>query len=778
MVTKAKAVTETRKKPDVKPIPGEVMFADTLYRLFGPHAVQRFNQNELISRQGHRTIRKMKADDMVKAALALKKEAVVYKGYEVVSPKGKPPDWEPTVFATKVLSELQSPVQMVTKEILSAFEYGFSITERIWGEKDGKIVYQALKTRSTYQVTFMQDGFGNLQSIIQENKVLPLDKFIVYVFDGEFDNPYGTPDLQAVYRQWWVKDNAYKWLAILLERMGIPPIFFLYDGTYSQPQQEKLKAIANTMAAATSGIIPRPSKDSLDVWAPELADNVAQVFIPAIEHLNAAIARGLLMPGLLGFGDNKDVGSHARSKTEFDVFMLVVEGIRAYIAKEIWNRQVIRPLIQLNFPVDEFPEFRWLPMDDEVKIDLYATWQALVSGHVVHPQNSDEKHIRAAFKMPEVDEKDRIEQEPSPDAVLAAESRLKAGQGKKFSTYSMTRYDSKTDFEAIDRKLMQLEDRSLGELRGLLVNMRDRLISAPESSMKKGGLSRFSESVTLRGFAGVEDAVSGLLRDATHAGDSDALKECKVKRYADSPEGAAKYMRQKAMFISGVLKDTLVGKAQNVLVNAIKTGAPVAEVVESLKAVFEPFVGDPNITRGKGLITPHRLQTIVRTNLTDAYNQARLGRFRELAGKGIVIGVQYSAIMDEKTTEVCQHLHGKVFKPMDPQLDKLAPPNHFNCRSILTPVMIGMPLNEKDFIKPSQAGKALELADERFYALEDYDVPELTTFTPPPEPPKVDNPPPPEPRVENLNVTINAKGGKTKATKNADGSWTVEPVED
>jgi hypothetical protein len=38
------------------------------------------------------------------------------------------------------------------------------------------------------------------------------------------------------------------------------------------------------------------------------------------------------------------------------------------------------------------------------------------------------------------------------------------------------------------------------------------------------------------------------------------------------------------------------------------------------------------------------------------------------------------------------------------------------------PIMVGMPLSEKEFIKPAQAGKALELADDRFYSMEDYEV--------------------------------------------------------
>jgi uncharacterized protein with gpF-like domain len=70
--------------------------------------------------------------------------------------------------------------------------------------------------------------------------------------------------------------------------------------------------------------------------------------------------------------------------------------------------------------------------------------------------------------------------------------------------------------------------------------------------------------------------------------------------------------------------------------------------------------------------------------------------------------------LDERTTEVCAYLDGKLFSPTDPDLTDLLPPNHFNCRSIVVPVVVGEAIDQEDFITPDEVGKALSLADKKF----------------------------------------------------------------
>jgi SPP1 gp7 family putative phage head morphogenesis protein len=80
------------------------------------------------------------------------------------------------------------------------------------------------------------------------------------------------------------------------------------------------------------------------------------------------------------------------------------------------------------------------------------------------------------------------------------------------------------------------------------------------------------------------------------------------------------------------------------------------------------------------------LDTLSRTNLFEAMNEARFAEFTDPELGDFVQALEYSAILDERTTEICEALNGKVFAADSPEWDAIRPPNHFNCRSVLVPI--------------------------------------------------------------------------------------------
>ena len=58
------------------------------------------------------------------------------------------------------------------------------------------------------------------------------------------------------------------------------------------------------------------------------------------------------------------------------------------------------------------------------------------------------------------------------------------------------------------------------------------------------------------------------------------------------------------------------------------------------------------------------------------------GRVEFFNDSGVVQGYQYSAILDDRTTDICAGLHGKKFRKGEEPI----PPMHFNCRSVLIPI--------------------------------------------------------------------------------------------
>jgi hypothetical protein len=407
-----------------RPIRGEVAYADPRRLFPGSEKYRTFNPSTLVGMRGLQLFDEMRRDDQVKAALAFKKHACIATGWTVTSPEGKSKDWEPTRFARWVLENMDpheigsTTLDGDLYEILGALDYGFSVSEKIYSEITegpfrGHVGLRSLKTRSPHHISFAQDVYGNLAAdgVVQpsnpyNNGRLPRDKFVLFTYQSQFGNPYGTSDLEAAYFPWWLKHNAQKWLAMLLERFGIPPIFGLYNPSrYAADRNllEEIKRIFTNLQAATSAILPRPDKDALEFWSPsDLSAPATRVFIPALEYMNAAISRAVLMPSLLGMTSDTSQGSYARSRIHFDVFLLVVESIRKDLELVAMNHQVLRPLLDINFPgLQVYPAWRFLPLTDDLRLELLRQWGELVTGAVVTPQADDEIHIRKMMQFPE-----------------------------------------------------------------------------------------------------------------------------------------------------------------------------------------------------------------------------------------------------------------------------------------------------------------------------------------------------------------------------------------
>ena len=140
---------------------------------------------------------------------------------------------------------------------------------------------------------------------------------------------------------------------------------------------------------------------------------------------------------------------------------------------------------------------------------------------------------------------------------------------------------------------------------------------------------------------------------------------------------------EKAFWITDVLSKDILKEAQAVLYKGLAKGDP-AWTRKALRDVFDKYLETGRLQEG-ALSSPWRVETIVRTNLADAYNQGRQALLRDKAVDSVVEAYQYTAILDDNTTDYCEARDGLVFDKDD--IDP--PPAHFNCRSFLVPVFRG-----------------------------------------------------------------------------------------
>ena len=100
-------------------------------------------------------------------------------------------------------------------------------------------------------------------------------------------------------------------------------------------------------------------------------------------------------------------------------------------------------------------------------------------------------------------------------------------------------------------------------------------------------------------------------------------------------------------------------------------------ILKVILAEYEQGSSIPTISRGLVSYFDDNRAVADRMACTvtnDVYNRAHLDRYED---SGVVDGVQYSAHIDDRTSEICEMLNGTIWALDDPDIQ--TPPLHFNC---------------------------------------------------------------------------------------------------
>ena len=219
----------------------------------------------------------------------------------------------------------------------------------------------------------------------------------------------------------------------------------------------------------------------------------------------------------------------------------------------------------------------------------------------------------------------------------------------------------------------------------------------------------------------MKEIFNKFLMEANVSGVRDILKEEKLlsSHYQVTEAGdilphaeALDYLAGKSFNATGLLADDISGIVKRNIMAKIQNGWSVEEAVIALNSALLEFTG--GIDSAGKRVDPYRTETIVRTNSTDAYNQGRLAQMRDPDLAEATFGYQYSAILDDRTTDVCARLHNRIFEPGDEDLKAYTPPLHMNCRSILTRVRIDDPERARGYITEEEKESADEVTPAGF----------------------------------------------------------------
>lgn len=693
----------------------------------------KYNPDDLIGKKGPGIYRKMMLDEQVKAVVKFKRDAITSRDYffEVDEEElGEEEAARRIKVCEAILTRMQGNPIDAFNGIMSAMWQGVSYTEKNYAQiaVQGKTYWglASLKLKPFDTFEFKTDEFGNIleleQSASGKKHKVDARKFIHHVQNPEYDEHYGQSELREAYRAWFGKDLAIKFYNMWLERSAAG---YKWIQTAQAPNTPGYNALKTVLSNTVNGAGVILGKD--DVFNIAFPGNNTN-FKEAVDMHDLAIARALLVPNLMGITPAGQTGSFSQSDTQLEAFLWTLDQDATRL-EECVNEQLFRQLGQINFGDDFWPRFRFQPISERRKNGIITLWKDLVQSGAVEASDTDEKHIRQQLDFPEKDDAsvgnrkpDASNNEPSnsPDNGVPGPGEgggMGAGKGKQndlpdetvmgkrknlYSAGALTTAMKRVDFKVIQRATETMEQDKAQPITALMYRMTRDAVDQLKVSMGNETIPsvKFQKSDKQK----LQRTVNSAIQDFWKVGQRHAENEIdKAKGLAFSMQAdqerlkfiSEEFFKIKSFKVAGKLTDDAIAIIEQVIANGVKGGKDFKTIEleiyqamggagfmseEDYKAALGAAV-DPELKNPQA-----RIDTMLRTNGFEAVNEARYSYFTDPQLDGFVEALEYSAILDSRTTQICQHLDGHVHATNAAEWESYRPPNHYNCRSLLIPV--------------------------------------------------------------------------------------------
>ena len=384
-----------------------------------------YNPDDLVGKRGYAVYDQMQRDAQVQACLEIKKLSLLSRGWEVHPASESREDVAVAEFVRFALADMRGSILDTLYAALDALAKGFSVMEINYRVIDrepyrGMIGLASIKSKDPSTFAFDTDEFMNVRSLVRvggsadgisgtcsrnaggwfvsgtssrnTGPALPPEKFVVYAHSPRYESPYGTSDLRAAYKHYWSKDVLIRFMNMYLEKYGSPTAKGAYKRGTPRAAQEELLKVLDKIQQETAIVIP----DDVQVELLEAQRGGEAGYLSALEFHDKQIARAILYQTLMT-DEGTRVGSFALAKVHLDVLKMCLHKLKREIEESVMQEQVIRRLVDYNYPVTSYPTFGLGPLEDKDVGQLADAVAKLVAGEVIQP---DEPWIREYLGIP------------------------------------------------------------------------------------------------------------------------------------------------------------------------------------------------------------------------------------------------------------------------------------------------------------------------------------------------------------------------------------------
>jgi phage gp29-like protein len=196
-------------------------------------------------------------DDQVKSTMQQRIGAVVSRDWNVLAGDDEDPRAGKAAEAfNRTLMRL--PWDRITRKMLMATFYGYSVAELMWGYRDGLLDITDIKVRHARRFRYDdEDRLRMLTPTNMQGEILPERKFWVHsVGAADDDQPYGQGLAYWLYWPTLFKRNGIRFWNVFLDKFGTPTAIGKYPRGATREEQMKLLAALQAIANDSGFIVP------------------------------------------------------------------------------------------------------------------------------------------------------------------------------------------------------------------------------------------------------------------------------------------------------------------------------------------------------------------------------------------------------------------------------------------------------------------------------------------------------------------------------------------
>lgn len=309
------------------------------------------NPDRILQSKGHagtfRIYEDLETDAHVRTVIGKRKRAVTSREWFVEEADSSDKAVKAAELVRSCLNQIN--LDRITEDLLDAIIKGFSVCEIMW-VKDGSVIRPYdLRSRQPQRFIFKQVEDRYEPRLLTLNNPtegieLPDRKFIFYVYDGRFDNPYGFGLGNALFWPVTFKRKGITFWLTFCDKFGSPTTVGRYPASASDRERETLKEALESISNDYGITIP----EGMEVSLLEAVKSSTDTYEKLVRYMDEQISEVVL--GETGStNQSSSGGSRARDEVGNEIRLETAKADADSLC-DILNKTLVQWIIDLNMP--------------------------------------------------------------------------------------------------------------------------------------------------------------------------------------------------------------------------------------------------------------------------------------------------------------------------------------------------------------------------------------------------------------------------------------------